>query len=56
MNDKKEFIDVSTPKRMYECVITEINECPYDVISGKLCFKCKIPDRRLKKNENISEM
>ena len=27
-----------------ECIITERFDCPNDVISGKLCSSCKIPD------------
>lgn len=29
---------------MKECIITETNICPNDVISGKICHSCKIPD------------
>jgi hypothetical protein len=29
---------------MKECIITEEYNCPHEIISGKICSSCKIPD------------
>jgi hypothetical protein len=33
--------------KMEECIITEKDNCPHEIISGKICSSCKVPDTKL---------